>query len=94
MNKFFEIRKDAPIIIDTCIFMVGIEKRQTNPEYSLENMKKNWMNDVFAYFKNIKLHEVVYNELDDDTKKIINERVGKSVEILIQRVLRSQNKTM
>lgn len=30
MNKFFEIRKDAPIIIDTCIFMVGIEKRQ-NP---------------------------------------------------------------
>lgn len=31
MNKFFEIRKDAPIIIDTCIFMVGIEKRQTNP---------------------------------------------------------------
>lgn len=82
MNKFFEIRKDAPIIIDTCIFMVGIEKRQTNPEYSLENMKKNWMDDVFSYFKNIKLHEVVYNELDDDTKKIINEHVGKSVEIV------------
>lgn len=40
MNKFSEIKKDSPIIIDTCIFMVGIEKRQTNPEYSLENMKK------------------------------------------------------
>ena len=26
MNKFSEIKKDSPIIIDTCIFMVGIEK--------------------------------------------------------------------
>ena len=79
MNKFFEIQKDSPIIIDTCIFMVGIEKRQTNPEYSLDNMKKNWMNDVLSYFENIKLHEVVYKELDSDTKKIIDDYVGKNV---------------
>ena len=26
MNKFSEIKKESPIIIDTCIFMVGIEK--------------------------------------------------------------------
>ena len=41
MNKFSEIKKESPIIIDTCIFMVGIGKRQTNPDYSLDNMKKN-----------------------------------------------------
>ncbi len=82
MNKFSEIKKESPIIIDTCIFMVGIEKRQTNPEYSLDNMKKNWMNDVLSYFENIKLHEVVYKELDADTKKVIDDYVGKNVEIV------------
>ena len=82
MNKFSEIKKDSPIIIDTCIFMVGIEKRQTDPIYSLDNMKKNWMNDVLSYFENIKLHEVVYKELDSDTKKIIDEHIGKNIEIV------------
>ena len=82
MNKFSEIEKESPIIIDTCIFMVGIEKRQTNPDYSLDNMKKNWMNDVLSYFENIKLHEVVYKELDSDTKKIIDEHIGKNIEIV------------
>ena len=82
MNKFSEIKKESPIIIDTCIFMVGIGKRQTNPDYSLDNMKKNWMNDVLSYFENIKLHEVVYKELDSDTKKIINEHIGKNIEIV------------
>lgn len=82
MNKFSEISTDSPIIIDTCIFMVGIEKRQTNPDYSLENMKKNRMNDALSYFENIKIHEIVYNELDDDTKKVIDEHVGKNIEIV------------
>lgn len=82
MIKFSEIKKESPIIIDTCIFMVGIEKRQINPDYSLDNMKKNWMNDVLSYFESIKLHEVVYKELDSDTKKIIDDYVGKNVEIV------------
>ena len=82
MNKYSEIKKDSPIIIDTCIFMVGIEKRQTNPDYSLEKMKQNWMNDVLSYFENIKLHEIVYKELDSDTRKIIDEHVGKNIEIV------------
>ena len=82
MNKYSEIKKESPIIIDTCIFMVGIEKRQTNPDYSLEKMKQNWMNDVLSYFENIKLHEIVYKELDSDTRKIIDEHVGKNIEIV------------
>ena len=53
MNNYLEIKKDTPIIIDTCIFMVGIDKRQTNQDYSLENMKKNWMDDVLSYFEKI-----------------------------------------
>ncbi len=82
MNKFSKIKKESPIIIDTCVFMVGVEKRQTNPEYSLEKMKQNWMNDVLSYFENIKLHEVVYKELDSDTKKVIDEHIGKNIQIV------------
>ena len=82
MNKFSEIKKDSPIIIDTCIFMVGIEKRQTDPTYSLDNMKKNWMDDALSYFENIKLHEVVYKELDSDTKIVIDEHISKNIEIV------------
>ena len=82
MNKFTEIKKDSPIIIDTCICRVGIQNRQTDPIYSLDNMNKNWMNVVLSYFENIKLHEVVYKELDSDTKKIIDEHIGKNIEIV------------
>lgn len=82
MNKFFEIRKDAPIIIDTCIFMVGIDKRHTDSNYSLERMREIWIDDILSYFEKILLHEVVYEELDSDTKKVIDEYIGKNVEIV------------
>ena len=82
MNNYLEIKKDTPIIIDTCIFMVGIDKRQTNQDYSLENMRKNWMDDVLSYFEKILIHEVVYQELDNETKKIIDGYVGKNVTVV------------
>ena len=82
MNKFFEIRKDDPIIIDTCIFMVGIEKRHKDSNYSLKRMREIWIDDILSYFEKILLHEVVYKELDSDTKKVIDEYVGKNVEIV------------
>ncbi len=87
MNKFSEINKDSPIIIDTCIFMVGIEKRKANPEYSLEKMKQNWMGDILSYFEKILIHEIVYNELDAATKKIIDEHVGKNITIVSDKEL-------
>ncbi len=82
MNKYFEIKKDSPIIIDTCIFMVGIDKRHTDSNYSLERMREIWIDDILSYFEKILLHEVVYKELDSDTKKVIDEYIGKNVEIV------------
>ena len=41
MNKYSEIKKDAPIIFDACIFMVGIDKRHTDSLYSLKSMRAN-----------------------------------------------------
>jgi predicted nucleic acid-binding protein len=82
MNNFKEIKKNFPIIIDTCIFMVGIDKRQTNPDYSLEKMKTLWLNDVLSYFDKIYLHEIVYKELDDETRVIIDGYTDKNIEIV------------
>ena len=83
MNKYSEMQKDKPIIFDTCIFMVGIEKRLSDSNYSLENMRKNWMDDVLSHFENILLHEVVYNvELDSETKKVIDEHIVKNITIV------------
>lgn len=82
MNNYSEIQKDKPIIFDTCIFMVGIDKRHADPKYSLDNMRKNWMDDVLSYFSNILLHETVYNELDADTRKIIDEHIGKNIKLV------------
>ena len=81
MNKFSEIKKDAPILFDACIFMVGIDKRQ-NDLYSLQNMRKNWMDAVLSYFENILLHKVAYGELDVDTRKVIDEHIGKNITIV------------
>lgn len=82
MNKYFKIKKDSPIIIDTCIFMAGIDKRHTDSNYSLERMREIWIDDILSYFEKILLHEVVYEELDSDTKKVIDEYIGKNVEIV------------
>lgn len=82
MNNFYDIKKDSPIIIDTCIFMVGIDKRQTNPDYSLEKMETLWLNDVLSYFDKIYLHEIVYKELDDKTRAVIDNYTNKNVEIV------------
>ena len=82
MNKYFEIKKDSPIIIDTCIFMAGIDKRHKDSNYSLKRMREIWIDDILSYFEKILLHEVVYKELDSDTKKVIDEYVGKNVEIV------------
>ena len=82
MNKYSEIKKDAPIIFDACIFMVGIDKRHTDSLYSLKSMRANWMDAVLSYFDNILIHKVVYRELDPDTRKVIDERVGKNITIV------------
>jgi hypothetical protein len=66
--------REKPILFDTCIFMVGIDKRQTNSNYSLENMRKLWMDCVLNYFSNILIHQVVCAELDKDTRCVIDGR--------------------
>ena len=82
MNNYIPIPKDKPILIDACIFMVGVDKRPTDSNYSLAKMFDVWMSSILSYFDNILIHKVVYNELDNDTRIIIDESVGKNITIV------------
>ena len=73
---------DQPVMIDANILMVGIEDRVTNPDYSFERMRDMYMIPLLTSFKRILIHEEVYNELDVDSKKLIDAYKGKSVTIV------------
>lgn len=61
-----------PIMFDANIFMVGIENRNSNPNCSFENMKELYMIPLFESFQDIIIHEMVYNELDEERKKFVD----------------------
>lgn len=82
MNNYIPIPKDKPILIDACIFMVGIDKRPIDSNFSLAKMLDVWMSSIFSYFENILIHRIVYNELDNDTRVIIDANVGKNITIV------------
>lgn len=71
-----------PIMFDANIFMVGIENRVSDPNCSFENMKKLYMIPLLESFTQIIIHEMVYNELDEDSRKLVDSYVGKNVTIV------------
>lgn len=71
-----------PIMFDANIFMVGIENRTSNVNCSFENMKQLYMIPLFESFIHIIIHEMVYNELDKDSKAFIDGYIGKNVVIV------------
>lgn len=71
-----------PILFDANIFMVGIENRMSDPNCSFDNMKELYMIPIFESFQQILIHEKVYNELDADSRKLIDQYIGKNVSIV------------
>ena len=65
--------RKQPIMIDANIFMVGIENRGSDPNCSFENMRDLFIVPMLESFSQIYIHEVVYSELDDDAKKLVDE---------------------
>lgn len=78
---------NKPIMLDANILMVGIEDRGTNPNCSFENMKNLYMVSLFDSFKEIIIHEKVYNELDLECKGFVDSFKGKSVSIVSEGTL-------
>lgn len=64
---------DEPIMIDANILMVGIENRTSDTAYSFKNMMEAYIKPLFESFTQILIHEMVYRELDDECKKLIND---------------------
>ena len=69
-------------MFDANIFMVGIENRSSDPNCSFNNMKELYMIPLMESFKNILIHEMVYNELDLETKNFLDSYLNKNVTIV------------
>ncbi len=87
MNVYHPIDRKSKVIIDTCILMVGIEKRAVHPQYSLESMMRNWMDAVLSFFSDIILLRTVYEELDADTRTVVDAHIGKNITIVDDSIL-------
>jgi len=71
-----------PIMFDANIFMVGIENRISDPNCSFNNMKTLYMIPLLESFQQIIMHEMVYKELDDDSRALVDSYKGKNVTIV------------
>ncbi len=59
-------------MFDANIFMVGIENKTSDPNCSFANMKELYLIPLFESFKEIIVHQKVYNELDEERKNFVN----------------------
>lgn len=59
-------------MLDANILMVGIEKRLTDANCSFENMKTLYIEPLFKSFKHIVIHKMVYEELDEKCKQLVD----------------------
>lgn len=67
---------NQPVMFDANIFMVGIENRNTDSHYSFSNMKDIYLIPLFESFSQIYIHKMVYDELDDETKSLVDEYIN------------------
>lgn len=71
-----------PVLFDANIFMVGIEERFSNKDYSFQRMTEVYIQPLFESFTDIYIHQEVYNELDDEARFFVDHYVGKNVTIV------------
>lgn len=83
--------RSAPVLIDANILMMGIKKRSSDPNYSFERMKTIVFEPLLKFCSDIYVHEKVYNELDKDSKALIDLYVGKGVVIVSEGSLYGQD---
>ena len=71
-----------PVMFDANIFMIVLENRSSDSNCSIENIFKVYLKPLFECFQQIIIHEMVYNELDEDTKRLVDLYKGKNVTIV------------
>ncbi len=68
-----------PIMIDANIFMVGIENRHCDSNFSFNKIKELYIIPLLESFSNIIIHKMVYDELDNDCKNLIDQSENVSI---------------
>lgn len=63
---------DKPVMFDANIFMVGIENQTSDINCTFANMKELYLKPMFESFKDIIVHQMVYNELDEERKHFVD----------------------
>lgn len=76
-----------PVMFDANIFMVGIGNRSSDSNCSFGNKYTVYLKPLFESFQQIIIHEMVYNELDEDTKRLVDSYKGKRTLRLLMRVI-------
>ncbi|MCD7832970.1 MAG: hypothetical protein LUH00_03115 [Lachnospiraceae bacterium] len=71
-----------PVMFDANIFMVGIENRPSDSKCSFKNMYTVYLKPLFECFQQIIIHEMIYNELDEDAKRLVDSYKEKNVMIV------------
>lgn len=74
--------KSNPIVLDACILMAGVDRQNDDTNYCFENMKLSYLVPMLEYLSNIKIHEYVFEELDEERKNLISIYIEKNVEIV------------
>ncbi len=67
------------VMFDANIFMVGVTKRYSDPNFSFENMKNLYLLPLMEMFKDIIIHETVFEELDPESKEFLRSYIGDKV---------------
>ena len=65
------------ILFDANIFMMGINERSSDANYSFDSMKRLYIIPLFESFTDIYIHNEVYKELDDEARAIVDTYRGK-----------------
>lgn len=78
LNDLFK----KPILFDANIFMVGISDRSSDENCSFENIKNVYIQPLFEKFTDIYIHEEVYKELDEESRKYIDNYKDKNLKIV------------
>lgn len=71
-----------PVLFDANIFMVGISDRISDKNCSFENMKKMFIQPLLECFTDIYIHEEVYRELDDESRRFVDTYLGRNVTLV------------
>lgn len=82
MNISLKKLCQQPVMFDANIFMVGIENRSSDPNCSFNNMKNLYLIPLFESFSQIYIHQMVYIELDDDSRTLVDSYKNKNVTIV------------